>query len=137
MQPPRPISIATYLAFLLAGLFFLLWGPNIGIRILLGDIGFVIWNMFLIVGGIVGIIGAAHKKFRVEIIAVPFLSSGLAVYGISLLPRLPDSNAPGVLAGLASVFIGSALGFLGQGFAIWFHKIRVAGDIERREEDGQ
>jgi hypothetical protein len=137
MQPPRPVAVATYLAFLLAGVFFLFWGPNIGVRALLHTVGFVVWNAFLIAGGILGVVGAAYGRFRIEIIATPFLASGLAVYGVSLLPRLAGAESPGVLAGLSSVFIGSALGFVGQGLAIWFHKIRVAGDVERRTEDGQ
>lgn len=136
MQAPRSLAIPTYLAFSLAGVFFLFWGPNLGVRGLLGIVGFVIWNSFLILGGAVGMIGAAYGKFRIEIIGVPFLSSALCVYGGSLLPRIMVADNPGVLAGLASVFIGAGLGFLGQGAAIWIQKIRVAGDVDRRSPDG-
>lgn len=136
MQAPRPIAVATYLAFVLAGLFFLFWGPNPGVRLLLHTAGFVVWNTFLIIGGLLGAFGAARRQFRVEIIGVPFLSSSLAVYGVSLLPRLDESSAPGALAGIASIFIGASLGVLGQGAAIWIHKIRVARDIDRRSADG-
>lgn len=136
MRPPRGLLAVSYLLFALAGMFFMLWRPTVSLEQLLGW-GFYVWNVFLIVGGLIGAIGAWNRKFRVEIIASPLLSSGLMVYGGSIIAKIDESRSPGVIAGLGSVFIGSALLFLGKGLAIWVHKIRVAEDVERRTVDGE
>ena len=136
MRPPRGVLALSYLAFALAGMFFMFWRPTLPLEQLLGW-GFVVWNVFLILGGVVGAAGAWTRKFRIEIIATPFLSAGLSVYGGSILARIDESEAPGVLAGLGSIFIGAGLLFLGKGLAIWIHKIRVANEVERRASDGE
>jgi hypothetical protein len=124
----------SYFAYALAGMFFMFWGLNLGLRELL-DWGFYVWNSFLMIGGMVGAAGAWFKKFRIEIISTPILFSALTVYGGYMFTRIPESSQPGVIAGLGSIFTGSALLFLGKGLAIWFHKIRVADDIDRRASD--
>lgn len=134
MRPPRVVLVASYLAFACAGMFFTFWGPNSGLRELL-DWGFYLWNGFLILGGVIGATGAWTGKFRIEIIATPFLTSALAVYGGYTLAQIETSRSPGVIAGLGSVFVGCSLLFLGKGLAIWIHKIRVANQVERRTGD--
>lgn len=136
MRPPRGVLAVSYLAFAFAGIFFMFWRPTVSLQALLGW-GFVVWNAFLIFGGVIGAVGAWNRKFRVEIIASPLLSASLMVYGGSIIARVGDSNSPGVIAGLGSVFIGSSLLFLGKGLAIWIHKIRIAEDIERRTSNGE
>jgi hypothetical protein len=131
MRPPRAVLAASYFAYSLAGVFFLFWGLNLGLRELLGW-GFYVWNSFLLIGGLVGSLGAWFKKFRIEIIGTPFLTSSLAVYGGYTFAQVGEASQPGIIAGLASIFLGSALLFLGKGLAIWVHKIRVADAIDRR-----
>jgi hypothetical protein len=136
MRPPRWILVPSYLTFALAGMFFMLWRPTLQLESLLGHFGFFAWNLFLVFGGLIGAAGAGWRKFRIEIISSPLLFAGLAVYGGSILARIPnpDTKNPGVLAGLGTIFIGSGLLFLGKGLAIWFNKIRVADDIHRRAD---
>lgn len=137
MRPPRFILTVSYLLFALAGMFFLFWGPNIGIRALLGDAGLYVWNTFLILGGLVGGAGAWKRLFRVEIIGTPLLCSGLLVYGGYFYTRVHESTQPGAIAGLGTVFVGAGVLFLGKGLAIWIHKIRVANAFERRRSDAE
>lgn len=137
MRPPRSILTLSYLLFAMAGMFFLFWGPNIGVRNLLGDLGLYIWNAFLILGGLVGGVGAWKRLFRVEIIGTPLLTSGLIIYGLYFYARVDESAQPGAIAGLGTVFIGAGALFLGKGLAIWIHKIRVANAVERRRSDAE
>jgi hypothetical protein len=137
MRPPRFILAVSYLAFALAGLFFMLWGPNVGIKLLLDTWGFYLWNSFLILGGVIGTFGAWRRKFRIEIIASPFLFSGLVVYGGYILSRVSASPQPGATAGLGTIFVGSGMLFLGKGLAIWIHKIRIADAFERRVDGAE
>jgi hypothetical protein len=118
-------------------MFFLFWGPNLGVRTLLGDAGLYVWNMFLITGGLVSGVGAWKRLFRVEIIGTPLLFSGLVVYGGYFYSRVGESAQPGAIAGLGTVFVGAGVLFLGKGLAIWIHKIRVADAFERRRSDAE
>lgn len=132
VRPPRSVLAVSYLLFALAGLFFLFWGPNLGVRHLLGTVGFYLWNANLVLGGVISGFGAWKKLFRVEIIGTPLLWSGLTIYGGYFYSRVGESPQPGAVAGLATVFIGAGTLILGKGLAIWIHKIKVADDVYRR-----
>lgn len=132
MRPPRGVLALSYFTFALAGAFFMFWRPTLPLQALLGEKGFIAWNAFLMLGGLVGATGAWYKRFRIEIIAAPLLFAGLTVYAGSIFYRIPQADNPGVLAGLGTIFLGSGLLFLGKGLAIYLHKIRVADDVERR-----
>lgn len=132
---PRPLAIAPYFLFALAGSFFMFWYPTLGLRELLTEWGFIIWNVFLMLGGVFGIIGSSYRQPRIEIIAVPFLSSALAVYGGSLIPILGNAKSPGALAGLSSIFFAGTFTVLGQGWRLW-RKTKISGELDRRIGDG-
>ena len=131
VQQPRPIAVIAYLLFALAGAFFMFWTPSPGMKVLLGETGYYVWNWFLVAGGGFGMAGSSVRNFRVEIIATPFLASAWGAYSLSLLPRMQESPNPGALAGLASVFMGIAFLMLGQMSVLW-KRIRTANDIEQR-----
>lgn len=128
---PRPLSIAPYVLFALAGSFFMFWFPTIGLKQLLGEFGFIVWNGFLMVGGGFGILGAWQRKAQVEIVSTPLLWAALTVYGFSLVPIIETATNPGAVAGIASIFLGAGFLILGLGWQLW-KKVRVAGDLDRR-----
>lgn len=137
MRPPRSVLVVSYLLFSLAGAFFMFWGPNTGVRVLLGSFGFYVWNILLMTGGLVGAVGAWRRKFRIEIIASPPLTAGLCVYGIYILNRIDGSPQPGTLAGLGTIFVGAGFLFLGKGLAIYLRRIRVANAVEKRSDGAE
>lgn len=135
VQQPRGIAVTAYLLFALAGVFFMFWTPTVGIKVLLGSFGFYAWNVTLLFGGGFGILGAWRRNFRIEIIAIPFLTAGSAAYALSLLARINQTTAPGALLGLASIFLGLSFLLIGQGYVL-YKRTQVANDLDRRTSDG-
>lgn len=135
MPKPRVILVSGYLMFTLAGLAFMLWMPTVGLRGLLGPIGFVVWNLFLILGGALGMFGAGYKQWRIEVASLFFLITGIFVYAISIAFRIPTSESPGGLAGISAIFLGTAIGLSGRGWEL-VKAINIAGEVDRRTSDG-
>lgn len=112
------------------------WTSTSNMKELLGELGYYVWNWFLIAGGIFGALGAAQRNFRIEIIATPLLMAGSAAYSLSLLPRVMVATSPGGLAGLSSIFMGVSFLMIGHGVVLW-RRVRIANDVDRRLRDGQ
>lgn len=131
---PRFLMMLTYLLLGAAGASFLFWEPSQGLKVLMGDVQFIVWNTFLMGGALIGIVGAFTKVFRVEIIALPFLGTGLAVYGLVLLPRLEASTSAGTIMGVALVFFAAVTGLIGRGWEL-IRAILISNKLRRRAHE--
>jgi hypothetical protein len=120
MLRPRWLAASMYALYCVAGLAFLIL-PSVGLRELLGTVGFYAWNGMLVLGGFVGALSSLKRKFRIELIGVPGVVTGLGVYGIYCGIAATASDNPGVVIGLAAVFLGAAFGAVGRGFEVQRH----------------
>lgn len=129
---PRWVASLTYLFYSIAGIAFLFF-PSIGLKELLGDTGFIIWNLMLLLGGSASLLGAAFKSYWFEIIGIPGVVTGLLVYGISIFYLVPNSDSPGVLVGLASIMLAASAGTVGRGWEV-LRVTLISSRLTRREK---
>lgn len=136
---PRWLASATYLLYCFAGFaFFFLSGS--AIEEVLGPIGFVVWNVMLLVGGSISLFGSVFNKHSIEMIGVPGVFTGLTVYSFYLFAfGIFGSSIPGLYIGLSAVTAGAAIGVVGRGLEIG-HLIGIntrVSKLIKREAEGE
>jgi len=111
---PRPLASLMYFLYMGAGAA-VLFLTSTGIRTLLGDFGFVVWNSFLFGGSLISLFGTlVVKRYAIEIVGYPFLLSAMGVYAIYLFSRLGSSQQPGAVLFLSLVFAAATTGLVGR-----------------------
>lgn len=133
---PRWLAAITYLAYSMAGFAFMFLSST-GLRELLGEWGFTVWNTMLIGGGIIALVGALGKRHYIELIGIPGVFTGLGVYALYIGSAVKDSDNPGVVVGLASICAGAALGVAGRAYEV-FKQTSISSRVGRSiREDPQ
>jgi hypothetical protein len=100
----------------------------------MGTIKFVVWNVFLMAGSVVGVAGAWKKIYRLELVALPFVGTGVLVYGVTLIPRLGESNSPGTLLGITFFIFATVTELGGRGWEL-VRVILISNRLRRRLQD--
>jgi len=131
---PRPISITTYFLLGVAGVSFLFWEPSPAIKELMGAVKFVVWNIFFMVGGLIGMYGAAKRIYRLELVALPLVGTAIMAYGVAAIPRLGQSPAAGTLFGVTLIFLAAVSELVGRGWELG-RVIRISNKLRRRQHE--
>lgn len=130
---PRLLAAAMYLAYIVAAAGFLFLTAT-GIRELLGEVQFILWNGFWFGGATISCVGALVKRYRIEIIGHPFLISAFAVYALYLILRIHEAPQVGVVIGIAFTYMAAALGMAGRLIEI-YRMIKLSNNIQPRLQD--
>ena len=115
---PHWLSALTYLLLSGAGAAFLLL-PTTGLKELLGTVGFVTWNLMLLLGGLLAVYGSFTRKHWFEIIGLPGVITSLLIYGIYIGFAVTRSDNPGVVLGLSLICLGASFSALGRLYEIY------------------
>jgi hypothetical protein len=111
---PRPLASLMYFLYMGAGAA-VLFLTSTGIRTLLGEFGFIVWNSFLFGGAMISLFGTlVVKRYAIEIVGYPFLLSAMCVYAIYLFTRINESPQPGAVLFLSLVFAAATTGLFGR-----------------------
>jgi len=85
----RALWIAFHVGILCAGIAFAAFGSVPVIEVAGRQIAYV-WGGFLIVGGIISLVGAIFRRWTGEVVGLPFVMGGMLVYATALWVTLPD-----------------------------------------------
>lgn len=133
---PRWIMAACYSLLACAGFAFYFLSES-ELEILLGTVGFTLWNGMLLIGGFVSLLGILKGDSWMELIGLPGIITSLFVYAIFLLTRLDEATSVGVIIGFASICAASGFGLIGRTYEVyWLAKVKakVGRQIQRDKE---
>lgn len=138
MLRPRWLATITYATYLTAGVSFMFWATT-PLYQSLGPVGLIVWNLTLIVGASVCLLGCLLRSYRVEMIGLPSLIVSLLVYSVSvghvvLAGTTTYSGRSGIVFGISAVFSAAAIGATGRLYELW-HLTRITSRVGKEIRD--
>lgn len=132
---PKAIALVTYVAYLLAGLSFVLF-PAPSVEENTGQILIFVFHTFLILGSSISFIGNIRRNAWMELAGIPLLASAFFAYVSILLGSWltdGDPSQSGSRIGVGLLLFGGFLSIVGRAMEI-MKVIVVDSRLQDREE---